>query len=256
MACGPLPLCNTSYRKPEGRVLWVTALSAFWSFFTSFVLGAAFGATFGLALGVTLGESFGGELLLAGEGLALGAAELITAAKGSSITRPLSSRSPPSQLKVVSSDRLVNLTGQNGWVEDTNPRARRWPSTVTYNRLLAVLLAESSDNEQLRSSRPQKKIEKVLWISKAPRSTLFHSSSIGRLSWYKDLKMQHEVWFTARVWNGMEQISIDFVITSVSSSGSGGSCNNTSKKKNSRNFKNKFPDRHEQQQSTSINMQT
>jgi uncharacterized membrane protein len=88
----------------------------------------------------------------------------------------------------------------------------------------------------------------------------------------------------------MEQIAIDFVITSVSSSslhktqqlrhhekglaknnkqptinragsthhssGSGGSCNNTSKKKNSRNFKNKFPDRHEQQQSTSINMQT
>ena len=167
MACGPLPLCKTSYRKPEGRVLWVTALSAFWSFLISFVLGAAFGATFGLALGVTLGESLG-ELLLASEGLALGplgagellsavAGELLsTAAKGSSITRPLSSRSSPSQLKVVSSDRLVNLTGQNGEVEDTNPRAWRWPATVTYKRLLAVLLAES-DNEQLRSSRPKKK---------------------------------------------------------------------------------------------------
>ena len=163
IACGPLPRCKTSYRKPDGKVRCVTALSeAFGSFFGAAATGvAAFGAGVA-ALGVGAAVALGAVLGLAGRGTGVSAGASMRgfllggSAKSSSYissfkTKPLSNNSPPSQLKVVSGERLAKRIGQKGRVVETLPKARRFSPTETYKRLAA---APESRKEQPCSSKP------------------------------------------------------------------------------------------------------
>jgi len=139
----------------------VTALSeAFASFFGAGAGVAALGAgVAALGLGAAA-FALGAVLGLAGRGVSAGASIrgflLGGSAKSSYIssfnTTPLSNNSPPSQLKVVSGERLVKRIGQKGRVVETMPKAKRFSPTETYKRLAA---APESRKEQPCSSKPQ-----------------------------------------------------------------------------------------------------